>query len=368
MEEKINITEILKEKPQGTKLHDLLYNVDVELDTISTTDTETVVWCTNETDNNTTCHRGYSEFGTVRGCPDGLQILLPSKEMRDWSKFAWKKGDILLSKDNDVYIIFEKFEDDAYTKFKGKHYFWKKLDEEDYSKEESQMLTSLFKKVNDNEAQSYINTIEERLGGRLNRETLEIEKKPEFKDGDVFFVRCEDDSFIEIFNYSKKNGDLYDHASLNTATQVLDISGRYRICKDEIVEIRLATDSEKQELFDALAKEGKAWNAEKKQIVDLKSKIDEQELFSALAKEGKARDAEKKEVVDLKPKIELKPFDKVLVRDGKNEIWEPAFFFRNLSHLNVYNYQTVGGESRVYCIPFNEETAKLIGTTDDWEG
>lgn len=75
-------------------------------------------------------------------------------------------------------------------------------------------------------------------------------------------------------------------------------------------------------------------------------------------------DAEKKQIVDLKPKIELKPFDKVLVRDGKNEIWEPAFFFRN----NVYNYQTVGGESRVYCIPFNEETAKLIGTTDDWEG
>lgn len=79
MEEKINIAEILKDKPQGTKLYDWLYNIDVESDTISTTDTETVVWCINETDNNTTCHRGYSEFGTVRGCPDGLQILLPSK-------------------------------------------------------------------------------------------------------------------------------------------------------------------------------------------------------------------------------------------------------------------------------------------------
>ena len=94
MEKEINVAEILKDKPKGTKLYDLLYNVDVELDKISTTDTETVVWCTNETDNNTTCHRGYSEFGTVRGCPDGLQILLPSKEMRDWSKFAWKKEDI----------------------------------------------------------------------------------------------------------------------------------------------------------------------------------------------------------------------------------------------------------------------------------
>lgn len=66
MEENINIEDILKDKPKGTKLYDLLYNVDVELDTISNTDTETVVWCTNETDNNTTCHRGYSEFGTVR--------------------------------------------------------------------------------------------------------------------------------------------------------------------------------------------------------------------------------------------------------------------------------------------------------------
>lgn len=51
MEEKVNIAEILKDKPQGTKLYDWLHNIDVELDTISTTDTETVVWCTNETNN-----------------------------------------------------------------------------------------------------------------------------------------------------------------------------------------------------------------------------------------------------------------------------------------------------------------------------
>ncbi len=185
MEKELNIAEILKDKPQGTKLYDWLYNRDVELDTISTTDTETVVWCTNKTDNNTTCHRGYSEFGTVRGCPDGLQILLPSKVMRDWSKFAWKKGDVLVSKDN-VHIIFEKFEDNAYTRFKGKHYLWKECDEEDYSKEETQMLTYVFKKATDDAAQTYINTIEERFGGKLNRETLEIEKtQPEFKDGDI---------------------------------------------------------------------------------------------------------------------------------------------------------------------------------------
>lgn len=79
-------------------------------------------------------------------------------------------------------------------------------------------------------------------------------------------------------------------------------------------------------------------------------------------------DAENKQIVDLKPKFdELKPFDKVLVRDGKDEIWEPAFFFRYLSQFSGYNYQTVGGEWRVYCIPYigNES---LLGTTKDMEG
>ena len=99
----------------------------------------------------------------------------------------------------------------------------------------------------------------------------------------------------------------------------------------------------------------------------LATEEEKQQLFSALEKEGKAWDSDKKAIVDLKPKVELKPFDKVLVRDGKDEIWEPAFFFRYLSQFSGYNYQTVGGEWRVYCIPYigNES---LLGTTKDMEG
>lgn len=52
MTEKIDIAEILKDKPQGTKLYNLLYNIDVELDTIVTTGTKTIVWCTDKIDNN----------------------------------------------------------------------------------------------------------------------------------------------------------------------------------------------------------------------------------------------------------------------------------------------------------------------------
>ena len=334
MEEKINIADILKNKTQGTNLYDWLHNIDVELDTISTTDTETVVWCTNETNNNTTCHRGYSEFGTERGYPDGLQILFPSKEMRDWRKFLWKKGDVLVNEDGSVHIIFEEFEDDAYTMFSGKYYYSKDGKKTDsYFRECDDVVTEEFTIETEDAAQTYISAIEERLGGKLNLQTLEIEKKPEFKDGDVLFVKCYDSAFIEIFKYSKKNGDLYDRASLNTTNQILDISGRYKIGKDDITELRLATEAEKQQLFSALEKEGKVWDADKKQIVDLK------------------------------PKVELKPFDKVLVRDFEDQAWQVSLF----SYKDSDSYYCCNGCAWSQCIPYigNES---LLGTTKDVEG
>jgi hypothetical protein len=327
MEEKINIADILKDKPQGTKLYDWLHNIDVELDTISTTETETVVWCTNETDNNTTCHRGYSEFGTVRGCFDGLQILLPSKEMRDWRKFGWQKGDVLVSKDN-VYIIFEKFEDDTYTRFKGKHYLWKECDEEDYNKEETKILTSAFEKATDDVAQTYIKTIEERLGGKLNLETLEIEKS-EFKDGDIVMS---DSGTIVLVRGISLTRKIYYHAYMrNEYIYINQVEGEFfsRISRIK----RFATDSEKQQLFDALAKEGKRWDSEKKQIVDLK------------------------------PKVELKPFDRVLVRNCKSENWRANLF----GYIDKDGFCCCVWANWAYCIPYigNEH---LLGTTKDVEG
>ena len=322
METKINIAAILKDKPQGTKLYDWLHNIDVELDTISTTDTETVVWCTNETTNNTTCHRGYSEFGTERGYPDGLRILFPSKEIRDWTKFSWKKGDVLVSKDN-VHIIFEKFEDDTYTRFKGKHYLWKECNVEDYNKEETKMLTSVFKKAADDVAQTYIKTIEEHLDGKLNLETLEIEKQLEFKDGDIVAYGKSVAICRKIYKHT-----LSFYISLDEMVGLLFADGI-----ESSEEYRFATEEEKQQLFDALEKEGKAWDAEKKQIVDLK------------------------------PKVELKPFDKVLVRDFSRDKWSISFFsFKKEDRYVCINYCSWN-----QCIPYigNES---LLGTTKDVEG
>lgn len=324
METKINVAEILKDKPQGTKLYDWLHNLEVELDEVATTEIETVIWCTKKKEDYNELF-GYSRLATLRGWFDGLQILFPSKEMRDWRKFDWQKGDVLVSKDN-VYIIFEKFEDDTYTRFKGKHYLWKEFNVEDYNKEETKMLTSVFEKATDDVAQTYIKTIEERLGGKLNLETLEIEKQLEFKDGDIVMYGKSAAICRKIYKHT-----LSFYVSLNEMVGLL--------FADEVEsseEYRFATEEEKQQLFDALEKEGKAWDAEKKQIVDLK------------------------------PKCEFKPFDKVLGRNEKNDVWE-AELFSHYREESQYPFHCIGF-SRKYCIPYNEKTAHLLGTTDDWEG
>lgn len=89
MKEKINIAKILKYKPQGTKLYDLLRNIDVELDKVHTTDVGTYIECTSNNEVGSTLMFDYLKLGTEKCWLDGLQILLPSKEMRDWSKLAW---------------------------------------------------------------------------------------------------------------------------------------------------------------------------------------------------------------------------------------------------------------------------------------
>ena len=113
MEEKVNIAEILKDKPQGTKLYDLLRNIDVKLDEVHITDVGTYIECTSTNEVGSTFLFDYSKLGTEESWLDGLQILLPSKEMRDWSKLAWNTGDILVNKDGNAHVIFEGFDDDT---------------------------------------------------------------------------------------------------------------------------------------------------------------------------------------------------------------------------------------------------------------
>lgn len=327
MEENINIAEILKDKQEGIILYSPIFGE--------------CSFCYVREDTNDICvkkHNGVIEYFNYEGLyyAQGEVMLFPSKEMREWSKF-FNNGDVLVCYEGNkpYYTIFDCFQSNTYKDFKGK--FSYDSYEDKWYKNKGNLSTNTFHKLSIADSEIFITKIEERFGGKMNHETLNIENtQPKFKDGDVLFVKCNDIAFIEIFEYSKKNGDLYDHASLDITNQILDISGKYRICKDEITELRLATEEEKKQLFSALEKEGKAWDAEKKQIVDLKQKWTPN------------------------------PFDRVITRNADDDIWTANIFSHMDSHGEYVTIGCVGGYT--YCVPYNDETSKLIGTTNNVDG
>ena len=82
-------------------------------------------------------------------------------------------------------------------------------------------------------------------------------------------------------------------------------------------------------------------------------KEEKHQLFDALAKEGKTWDSEKKQIVDLKPKKPVfKPFDKVLVKDETYGSWKPALFWKRVYAQDLHPYMIIGGKRYRYCEPY----------------
>lgn len=328
MGNKINVAEILKDKPKGTKLYSDICCGECVLNEVS----ENAIYVDMY---NKERFWFFSVYGTIYAFPNGGVLLYPSYEMRDWRKFAWKKGDVLVNKDNNSHIIFEKFNDDTYTTFTGKLYYQATKAGYSYAHTRNIAMTQDFDIEEGDAAQTYINTIEEKLGGKLNRETLEVEKtQPEFKDGDIAFADYGNRQ--DIFIVSEKTNLSEGYSSficLDLRCLTLVMGFRTSFFKKDLCKLRLATEEEKQQLFDALAKEGKAW------------------------------DAEKKEVVGLKPKVEFKPFDKVLVRDNEDDIWEVSLF----GYKDELYYRCDNGIPWIQCIPY-DGNEHLLGTTNNVEG
>lgn len=324
MEEKINIAKILKDKPEKTILYDTMRDINVSLYVVEKRNGETNIFC-DGMEKFKGCSFVYSDTGADSIFRKGMQLLKPSKEMQDWEKFSWKRGDVLIS-DCGFVCIFKEWASDDYTKFNGCYFDGMPNAE-----------TAKYSKLDNNTAYGYIREIENRCGGKLNLETLEIEKQNEFKDGDIVTQGVLKGANVCII---KKCIDKIDnkynyYASYNTQDKEIDYNDWSYISPFA----KFATDSEKQQLFNALAKKGKAWDAEKKMLVDLK------------------------------PKVKFKPFDKIV---GFEELGRGEWVCDMFSHYAKDDGRDViigiGGLAYLKALPFNEETAKLIGTTDDWEG
>lgn len=316
MEQKdIDIYEILKDVECGTQLYTSKCGRVWFSGMANDKDSAKAIWTEDKA--------GREHFFDKNGKIDkeGEPLLFPSKEMRDWSKF-FKKGDVLVHRDDDIHVIFEGFKDNRYTMFKSKHYLWKECFE-DYSKEQSEMVTFTFRKVSDDEAKTYINTIEKFLGGKLNRETLEIEKpaKLTFEIGKLY-----------VFNEDDEDGELTIIGELidkNESEDTLTFGNQYEIenekfVTDQTFDLRISVNKELREATE-----------------------NEVELFNKhydIWKNGKEQPA-------------FKTFDKVLVRLGKEFKWLPAFFIRDrgesfTNRYNVLPLHTGKPADFFSCIPF----------------
>lgn len=318
MEQKdIDIYEILKNEEYGTELYTPKCGKVWHSGMANDKDSAKAIWTEDEA--------GREHFFDKNGkiYKEGEILLFPSKEMRDWSKF-FKKGDVLeFVGDKGVQgtCIFETYEDETKTRFIGKYV---KEKEVLYPKRPSTYRTADW--VKKYAPAGYIRFVEERLGGKLNRETLEIEKpkKPVFEIGELY-----------VFHERDEDGELTIIGELiakNESEDTLTFGNQYEIetekfVTDQAFDLRISVNTELREATE-----------------------NEVELFNKhydIWKNGKEE----------KEQPAFKTFDKVLVRDGKEYEWLPALFVRDRGEGANYRYKVLSLRSGkpaefACCIPY----------------
>lgn len=280
---------------------------------------------------------------------NGEVMLFPSNLMRNWDKFGWKKGDVLVNDEGDC-CIFIEFLDYPYTTFLCKLVLREKT-----VKHGTFVEGTIYWKKSDITSEKYIEYINTKLEGSnhiVNPKTLEVEIW-KFNDGDILTCPSMPLLGIKGSTFILKKRDIsgyFYHAATVVDSEELDISNGNIWCGRNSV-VRCATEEEKAKLFDALAKEGKRWNVEKKVIEDIKPK-------------PKKENATYKKVSD-KPEHEFKPFERVLVRDDYDCTWELDFFSRKAGGDVELKYMCLTTAWK-FCIPY-ESNEHLLGTRNDPE-
>ena len=176
------------------------------------------------------------------------------------------------------------------------------------------------------------------LGYRLvltdaEKQILEEQKKEgwEPQDGDICFIESLTPHVI-IYK-ENKNGHVRSYADFRLNDDYI-YDFVFETCRiDDIKKCRPATEQEKHWLFNALAKKGKRWNAERKRL----------------------------ESIAPVP-YKLRKFEPVLVRDKADQSWGCDVYLKpgNMT----YPYECANGLWRL-CIPLNEDTEHLLGTKED---
>ena len=392
-----NIAEILKNAPKGLKLYTPILG-EVEFVEV---DEEAIFGI--KVRNVTGCMDYFEQFG--RYCNIGDCCLFPSKDHQSWE--GWQEvlipqcvGRVILNNDyktqyhllteDKVWLVTSIVPVSAcYT-----HEFnflnpelrfatpeeteecFKELDRQGYKFEEGKVTKKETDKNINFYEKKYV-VLTESFSGVISRDGGAFD----LNVGDVFY--CEAKNMMGFCNViSQKNGEqfninprflrewsvkdakegdllsmddfvfLYKSKHSNITANAYIIIGKYdnKIYTDDWCDcddsVTIASDNEKAWFYRTLIENGYYWNPVKKNLYKLE--------YNCTAKD-------KNFSIN-----DFKPFDKVLVK-RKHGGWSCAFYH----YYNNYDkgVVTIGSDELFnYCIPYNEETEYLLGTTKDYNG
>lgn len=158
---------------------------------------------------------------------------------------------------------------------------------------------------------------------------LEVPEYMTFKDGDIVAFG-ENNNHVGIFKSLNLKEKTFSSYATLTSKSLVFYEPAWRL-----INIHIATEEQRQRIINALKSSEKP----------------------------KAKECLKKLGIEEKPKCEFKPFDEVLVKDVNCDIWHADIF----SHVDMFGRYICVGRSWLQCIPYNEQTAHLLGTTENYE-
>lgn len=310
----MNVAEILKYCPKGTKLYSTVFG-EVKFFEIYTTDNTIVVIIKDD------CKRVFNKDGSYSKY--GECVLFPAKNQKDWSKFRLpvKKGDIMMS-DGRAFIISDDYADTfigAYHKYicgidttgafkvsQSDHHWTNSF----YIPASEEAKKELFDKMKD-------------AGYRWNANTLELEKiEPEFKEGDVY-INKEGDLYLVVGKIAKDIGK----AAILYANGDFTAEAAFTITSDGLT---LAKSSARNKLFSFLIRRGYKYDKVQHNIM--------KQCFT--------------------------PFDRVLVRNNNTDSWK-ADIYLGYDENNPFPYICTRTSYSI-CIPYGDNEY-LLGTTNSPE-
>ena len=212
MENKINIAEILRDMPKGTKLYSPLFG-KCELVGIDNS-VYPIAIKAQSTDG--AASKGFMKDGRYfDGYEEAECSLFPSARMRNWNKF-FKRGDVVVNEHTGLITVFDGWANDDYTKFNTTIDYYKISDS--WGKEDI-YCTLLFRKSTDEERAKFIAAAEKHYGGKYNPETLQvepvkvIEPKYSLKPFDKVLVRdnCYEKWKADYFSHYDEDNSLFPY-------------------------------------------------------------------------------------------------------------------------------------------------------------